>query len=272
MSVFQAVILGIIQGITEFLPVSSSGHLILVPRILGWADQGLAFDAIVHLGTLAAVLLFFRKKLWTISMSFFSRDVTQKSDRRLGILLILSIIPAGLVGFFFGDVVETALRLPVVVAISLIFWGVALIVADLFNEKRKKQGVVVTELGTISGQQAIAISLAQAIALVPGTSRSGVTMTTGLFAGLSKQAAAEFSFLMSVPIIALAGLFKIKELFSSGVAIESAPLIAGFFAAALSGFFAIWLLLGIIKRWSFVPFGVYRIVIGILVLVLFYVY
>src|SRR3989344_7447398 len=188
MTVFQALILGVVQGITEFLPISSSGHLIFIPKLFGWADQGLSFDAVVHLGTLVAVVVYFRRRLWGLARSFFVRTDESRASQRLGLLLMLSVIPAGLVGYFGGDWIETHTRSANIIAFGLIFWGVVLFLADRYS--RQQQETV--DMGRLSWGKVAWIACAQAIALIPGTSRSGITMTVGLFAKLDKKSAAEF--------------------------------------------------------------------------------
>lgn len=266
MSIIQAVVLGIVQGITEFLPVSSSGHLIFLPKIFGWSDQGLAFDVVVHLGTLVAVVLFFREKLWEVFTSFFSAGTEdEQKNKNLGWMLLLSIIPAGVVGFFFEDFIENVIRTPQVVAVSLIVWGLVLGISDRYSKKLKENDK--SDLSELGWGQVILISIAQAIALIPGTSRSGITMTAGLFTKLKKDTAAEFSFLMSVPIIALAGALKLWDLYQAGLGqLSLSGLVAGFIISAVSGFFAIWLLMSIIKKWNYMPFVFYRVLIGGLIL------
>jgi undecaprenyl-diphosphatase len=265
MTELQAVFLGIVQGLTEFLPVSSSGHLIFIPQFLGWADQGLAFDVMVHLGTLFAVVIYFRKKLWAIICAVCSLGGSEavRSDRRLGWFIALSIIPAGVVGFFFGDAIEEIFRSATVIGWGLIGWGVVLYVADLFARHTKER----KELMDFRWTHALIIGMAQAIALIPGTSRSGITITAGLFSKFTKKAAAEFSFLMSVPIIALAGILKMVQLSQEGLGdLQVSVLVVGCLSAAFSGFVAIWGLLKIIERWSFLPFALYRVCVGILIL------
>jgi len=267
MSFAHALILGLIQGLTEFLPVSSSGHLIFVPHIFQWPDQGLTFDVVVHLGTLVAVIVYFREKIFRVLKAFFHigkqpLDSAAQEERKFGWYLILSILPALAFGFVISEVLKIEIRSTLVVAWGLIGWGLLLGVADWYNRHLK------TEHTTVTWKSALVIGIAQALALIPGTSRSGITMTTGLFAKLSKKDAAEFSFLMSVPVIAIAGAMKVLELFSAGGgAISLMPLVVGFLASAVSGYLAIWGLLKIIQKWSFMPFVVYRIIIGVLILV-----
>jgi len=280
MSFVQAIILGIIQGLTEFLPVSSSGHLILFPKLFGLLDQGMAFDVVLHLGTLVAVIVYFRSKLWSIIKSYLSfifpakmedqKLLTnphfyknQKENRKLGNLILLSIIPASIVGFFFGDWLENSFRSVKVVAFSLIFWGIVLWIADVYARKEKNKKT----LKQISWKQSLFIGCAQVLALIPGTSRSGITMTAGLFSKFNKTSAAEFSFLMSVPIIALAGGKGLLDLIQSGSFSESfLILLVGFIFSALSGLFAVWGLIKIIKKYSFLPFVIYRIFLGFIIL------
>jgi undecaprenyl-diphosphatase len=270
MTATQALILGVIQGITEFLPISSSGHLVFVPKLLGWVDQGLAFDVFVHMGTLLAVIIYFRKKLHDIVIS--------RKDSKLGLFLLLSVVPAAVIGFLFGDWIVLNTRSTAVVGASLIFWGLFLAGADGFakgieTKKQKNKKTIQPEAGQplaekqLNWKDVLFISCAQAIALIPGTSRSGITMTAGMFSKLDKKSAAEFSFLMSIPVIALAGAYKVSQLVNVGLMGQMDNLLIGFFAAMISGFLAINLLMKIIERWSFMPFVVYRIVIGVMVLV-----
>jgi len=196
--------------------------------------------------------------------AFFSRKVELKNDRKLAWLLILSIIPAGIIGLLFNDQIENSLRSSYVVAFGLIFWGVVLWVADEYSKKQENKKV----LEKTNWKQALFIGCAQAIALIPGTSRSGITMTAGLFSKFDKKSAAEFSFLMSVPIIALAGMLKVLDMVKYGIEdIGIAALIVGFLASAVAGFIAITGLMKIIQKYSFKPFVFYRIIVGILILI-----
>ena len=262
----ESVILGLIQGITEFLPISSSGHLILIPKIFGWQDQGLAFDVVVHLGSLVAVVFVFRKKLAEILRGIFGQGRGAEKNSQLGVLIILSIIPAGIIGYLFGDYIENNLRSKFVVAASLIFWGIFLWLANRYSRKAHYKTQNVNSVGV---WQTIVVSISQAIALIPGTSRSGITMSAGLFTKMSRHTAVEFSFLMSIPIIAIAGAWELLNLFKVGFgAIDLGNLIMGFVAAAVSGFMAIKLLLAFVKHWGFGLFAVYRIALGAAVLIL----
>jgi len=264
MTILQSVVLGFIQGLTEFLPISSSGHLIFVPKIFGWGDQGLSFDVIVHLGSLLAVVIYFRNKLWKMVKGFLLvKNIEYKTERQFAWLIILTIVPAGIIGLLFGDWIEANLRSSMVIGVGLIFWGIVLYLAENFSQKSK-----VKSLKSTNWRNALFIGCAQAIALIPGTSRSGITMTAGLFSKMDKKSAAEFSFLMSVPIIILAGGLNLLELVQKGLGdLNLSVLMAGFVAAAVSGFIAIAGLMKIIQKWSFKPFVIYRIVVGILILI-----
>lgn len=267
MTYFQAIFLGVIQGLTEFLPVSSSGHLIFFPKIFGWADQGAAFDAMMHVATLVAVVFFFRHKIWNLLQSLLHYKSTtpeNKLNRKFILFLIVSTIPAGLFGLLASDWIETKLRATWIIGFNMIFWGMVLGLSEWY---RKKNGAG-KSLEQIEIKHSVLMGIAQAVALFPGTSRSGITMTTGMFSGLSKKAAAEFSFLMSIPIIALAGGLHIIEIIKNGVIeVSLSLLVAGFLAAMVSGIFAIWFLMKIIEKWSFKPFVLYRILIGILIFI-----
>lgn len=263
MSIFQAIVLGVIQGVTEFLPISSSGHLIFLPVFFGWKDQGLAFDAVAHLGTLAAVVWYFRTRLQRMITDAVSRGSGSAANRRFAWLLVFTIVPAGLVGWFLGESIEQYTRSASLVAWSLIFWGVILFLADWYGRRRD------THVDTyhLSFGRVAFIACAQAIALIPGTSRSGITMTAGLFAGLDRKSAAEFSFLMSVPVIALAGMVKLIAVFRHGFpGGDWLAFVVGFLAAAASGWIAITFFMKVIQRWSFTPFVIYRILVGAVIL------
>jgi undecaprenyl-diphosphatase len=257
LSAFQALLLGIVQGLGEFLPISSSAHLILVPRYLNWPDPGLAFDVALHLGTLLAVLIYFRTDLIRFVHAFLSpRDVTLASDRRLVGQILLATVPGAVLGLLFEHRIETTFRSPGLVACTLIGLGVVLALADRLNRGNK-------EIPDITWTMALAIGLAQGLALIPGISRSGITITTALFLGVVRPAAARFSFLMSIPIIAGAGILKAPEIFAAP---DKLPVLLGFTGSAVSGFLAIWILLRYVQARSFMPFVVYRWLLGAFVL------
>ena len=272
MFIVQAVVLGIVQGLMEFLPVSSSGHLILVPTLFGWTDQGLSYDTVLHLGTLLAVLWFFRQSLIQLVKELFSKQSAKaEAARTLLIQLVVCALPALVLGYVLNDWIEDVSRKPWLVAIDLAFWGLVLWRADYISKDRGAgPEESPTTLPQIRWSQALVIAIAQPIALLPGSSRSGITMTAGLFMGLSRSAAARFSFLLSIPVTAAAGGYGLLKWITQGTdtATPSSMLVIGFFAALLSGVFAIRFLLSYVSHRRFTPFIVYRLVLAVAVLVL----
>lgn len=267
MSILHAAVLGIVQGLTEFLPVSSSGHLIFFPSLFGWPDQGPAFDAVIHLGTLAAVLFAFWREALALVRAPFSRAAAQY-ERRLFYGLLLAVVPAGAVGFFFGGWIAAWSRTPWVVAVSMIGWGVVLGMADWRSRRVLARGDRLKEVTDVSRADLLAIGAAQAIALIPGTSRSGITITAGLLRGMSIPAAIRVSFLLSIPTIWLAGgASLVAAVRDGGVVAGVLPaFVVGTVSAAVSGFLAIRLLLHILPRYGTAPFVAYRIAVGVLIL------
>lgn len=260
MTYIQSVVLGAVQGLTEFLPVSSSGHLILIPRLLGWPDQGLAFDAIIHVGTLAALLVYFWPEM--ARMGAPGRD--GGGLRRLAGLLLVATIPAGLAGLLFEATIESHLRAPWVVATSLIVWGLVMWGADRQAQRRRNS---TTRLEKVGWGPGLAVGASQALSLIPGTSRSGITITAGLLAKMDRATAARFSFLLGIPITAAAGGAKMLELLRDGVPSDQAgPLLAGLVAAFLSGWGAVLFLVNYLQRRSLLPFVLYRLGLGLLIL------
>ncbi|HYE90283.1 MAG TPA: undecaprenyl-diphosphatase UppP [Terriglobales bacterium] len=258
MSYLQAIVLGIVQGLTEFLPVSSSGHLILVPHVFGWADQGQAFDAVMHIGTMAALVAYFRRELWEIA--------TGKLSRRLTLILIAATIPAGLTGVLFGKAIE-AMRSPLLIAGTLVFWGLVMWLADRSAPPAKDSAD--DPLEGIGWRKGLTVGIAQAIALIPGTSRSGITITAGLLSGLDRATAARFSFLLGIPITAAAGLYKLLQLMKTGIpSSDQGPLMAAMLASFLSGWVAVAFLVGYLRRRSLTPFVIYRIALALLIVLL----
>ncbi|HXG02544.1 MAG TPA: undecaprenyl-diphosphate phosphatase [Candidatus Binatia bacterium] len=255
----QALVLGVVQGLTEFLPISSSGHLILVPYLFGWHDQGLAFDAAIHLGTIAALLAYFRRELLAL--------VSGALSRRLGVLVILASVPAGVAGLALGPWIEVQLRSPLVVAASTALWGLVMLAAD--RRAPKARPGAGDALERVTAAQVVLVGCAQALALVPGTSRSGITITAGLLGGLDRATAARFSFLLAIPITTAAGALKMVELLEAGVPTAGhGPLLVAVLTAFGSGWAAIWFLVSYLKRRSLIPFVLYRLLLAAAILAL----
>jgi undecaprenyl-diphosphatase len=257
----QAIVIGIVQGLTEFLPVSSSAHLIVLPRLLGWNDPFLnsaEFDVMLHLGTLVALLAYFWRDLWRL-LTAWLRSVAERRlgpdpDSRLAWLLAVSVVPAALLGALFEDFFDTAFRERIALVAVLLLVGAALLwLAE--RHGRRERGLEGLRL-----RDSLAIGAAQALALFPGISRSGITIAAGLFLGLEREAAARFAFLMGVPVIAGAGLWKIRQLIEGGTGTFD-PLVlgAGMVAATVSGLIAIWFLLAYLRRHDTSPFIYYRV-------------
>jgi len=260
----QAVVLALIQGLTEFLPISSSAHLALVPLLSDWPDQGLAFDCVLHLGSLTAVVIYFRMELARMS-SGFVRTLTARSwhvdgDGRLAWFVLLATIPVGLAGLAFKEVVEHELRAVGVIAAASIGFGLLLWLSDVAGKRIRHGG----EWRLID---ALIVGLAQAVALIPGTSRSGITMTAALMLGYTREAAARFSFLLSIPVITLAGGLKVKDWIEQPDQAAAAPqLILGYFVSAISAYLCIHYFLKFLERTGMTPFVIYRVLLGVVLL------
>ena len=264
MSLLQIVVLAVVQGLTEFLPVSSSGHLILVPIVTGWPDQGLAIDVATHVGTLLAVVIYFWRDVWRLvvgALELFKGKVTD--DGKLAIYILLATIPAVAFGLFlkkfgFADLERNV----AVVAWNTIFYGILMLIADMVGpQDRTIKNMTLTS--------AMIIGVAQALALIPGTSRSGVTMTAGRFLGFTRSVAARFSFLLGIPAIAGAGVLTVGDAMASGEPVTMDAVycaILTFFA----GLAAIAFLMALVKRVSFLPYVLYRMVLGGFLLVMLY--
>ena len=261
MDPLQAIVLAIVQGLSEFLPVSSSGHLILVPHFLGWPDQGLAFDVAVHVGTLAALLAFFRRELLAMLTAWFGslagRGMT--ADARLAWCVIFGTVPVGAAGLLFGGLIEQMLRNPLFVAGTLTGFGALMWLADRLGRQERDEY-------SIDWHHALLIGCAQALALMPGTSRSGVTMTMARALGLGRAAAARFSFLLAVPGIAMAGGYELLKLLQGGDGgTDWAMMVLGTAVAAVTGYLCIRWLLAVINRIGLGPFAIYRFAIAALI-------
>ncbi|MCR6651589.1 MAG: undecaprenyl-diphosphate phosphatase [Cellvibrionaceae bacterium] len=264
MTILQTLVLGILQGITEFLPISSSAHLILVPLVTGWPDQGVAFDLAVHVGTLLAVVLYFRKDLLAITrdgtLSIIQRR--QVGQSRLAWAVLLGTIPTGLAGLLLMDLVETSLRSMAIIAATTVIFGLLLGLADMTNRGTR-------ELDQLTWRDVAIIGLAQALALIPGTSRSGITLTMGLFLGLTRQAAARFSFLLAIPITALASAAKITELAQSDLVVNWMLFLLGGATAFITAILAIHYFLQLLNRFGMMPYVIYRLVLGAVIYFVF---
>ncbi|MEP6904591.1 MAG: undecaprenyl-diphosphatase UppP [Gemmatimonadales bacterium] len=264
MTIFQALVLGILQGLTEFLPVSSSAHLALAPWLFGWQDPGLAFDVALHFGTLVAVLWYFRKEwgeLVVAAISILRKRRIETAEEKRVVFLIVATIPGAIGGLLLEKKAETAFRAPALTATALIVMGIVLWAADRFSRKER-------DLSTMRWLDAQLIGLSQVLALIPGVSRSGATMTTGRLLRFDRQSAAMFSFLMSMPIIAAAVVLKGPEVIRAGGL--GPELIVGVLASAISGWLAITVLLRYLTRHSFGVFALYRIVLGLIVFAVLY--
>lgn len=257
MTPLQAIVLGAVQGVTEFLPISSSGHLIIFPELLGWEESGLAFDVALHMGTLVAIIVSFQRELRHLLTGVVRGN---REARTLAAKLAVGTLPALAFGALYGDFLASTRTLPVV-AVMLVVWGVLLWFADHLAKQRKlSQGV------GVSWTQAIAIGVAQALALVPGTSRSGSTMTIGLIAGLDHNNAARYSFLLAIPAMLAAGAKTFYDAAQAGVSLSMDTLGLGFITSLVTGLLAIRLLFYVIKKKSFLVFAVYRIALGLFLL------
>lgn len=260
MDLVHVVVLAVMQGLVEFLPISSSGHLILVPALLGWPDQGLAFDVAVHFGTLSAVVIYFRHDLLGLVRAAFN---SRAKDFELAWSLVLATIPLGVAGLLMADLVDGVLRSPAVIATTTAGFGVLLWLADAFNRGERNEH----ELGM---RHAVLIGLGQVLALVPGTSRSGITMTVGLALGLSRAAAARFSFLLSVPAISMAASWETFQLVVTPEPVLWGTLALATLLSAATAFAAIATFLRIIERVGMWGFAVYRLVLAAVIVVVLY--
>jgi len=264
MDVLQAIVLGIVQGLTEFLPISSTAHLRIVPAFAGWEDPGAAFTAVTQLGTLAAVLLYFRQDLLRIATAWLKslRDPAYRGtlDARLGWYIGLGTIPLAILGFAFRHVIKDGARDLYVIGTALIVLGLVLLAAEKASKRDRP-------LETITARDGAIIGLAQACALVPGVSRSGATLSAGLFLGLERAAAARYSFLLSVPAVVLSGLFELKDIGGEGGA-GVFPTAVATLLAFVTGYAAIAFLLKFLTTHTVKAFVTYRVVLGAAVLVL----
>lgn len=264
MSALEAIVLGVVQGLTEFLPISSTGHLRIVPAFVGWEDPGAAFTAVVQLGTMAAVLLFFRDDLWRIASTWWASlrrpELRRDLDARMGWYIGLGTIPIAIFGFAFRNQIESGGRNLYLIGAALIVAGVILFVADVTSRRER-------DLTTLSRSDGVIIGIAQAAALIPGVSRSGATISAGLALGFDRESAARYSFLLSVPAVVLSGLFELRKIGGEGTA-GAAPTIIATLLAFVVGYASIAFLLRWLVRHNLGVFVGYRIVLGAVVLAL----
>jgi len=260
--ILQAIFLGFVQGITEFLPISSSAHLVLTPWLFGWEDPGLTFDVALHFGTLIAVVGYFWKDWLEIFTNIFKKisneesGIKQKYPQNLLWLIVAATIPGVLAGYFFNKQAESLFREPLLIAAMLAFFGLILILAD-------KRSVKTRNIGDITFKDALVVGLLQSLAIIPGVSRSGITITAGLQQGLSRKEAAKFSFLLSTPIIFGAAVYQAKDIFSAGFGVAE---LVGIAVSAASGYIAIFSLIKFVEKSSFSVFFWYRMFIAILII------
>jgi undecaprenyl-diphosphatase len=266
MSIIHAIVLGLVQGLGEFLPISSSAHLILAPYFFSWSDQGLAFDVALHWGTLLAVILYFRKDLKNIVRGFF--HTLRKSTRdwangyqKLAWLLIISSVPGAIVGKILEKEVEHAFRNPLLIAGTMSGFGIILYAADYFSKKEKT-------LNDVNWKSSLIVGVAQVLAIIPGVSRSGATMAMARFLKFNREDAARFSFLMSIPITLGAGLLKIPDISFQQ---DKAALIVGFLSAFVFGLLAIKYLLRYISKRSFAVFAWYRFLLAAIIIIVYFI-
>lgn len=260
MDLTQQIFLALLQGLTEFLPISSSAHLILIPKLVGWADQGLVFDVAVHVGTLSAVIIYFRAELKQMSLDWVQSLLTrqQTAESRLAWAVLFGTIPVGLCGLLFKDAIELYLRSPTVIAIATILFGLLLWWSDVYGRRQRYEY-------SLRISDILFIGLAQAVALIPGTSRSGITITAGLMLGLTRQAAARFSFLLSIPVITLAGLLATKDLAGQDYPIAFDALLTGAMISGITAYLCIHLFLKLLERIGMLPFVIYRLILGVVI-------
>ena len=264
MTILQALILGIVQGFTELLPISSSAHLALTPWLLGWPDHGLAFDVALHLGTLIAIVAYFQdewRRLFSAAVSLLRKRRAETDEEKRVVFLVIATIPAGLAGLLLEDAAETIFRSPALIATNLIVLGVLLWAVDRFMSRERG-------MESMGWKDAMAIGLAQCLALVPGVSRSGSTITAGRALKLTRESAAVFSFLLSMPITLAAIVFKLPDAVREAESL--APMAVGVVAAAVSAWVAIAVLLKYVARRSYGVFAVYRLLFGALIFYLIY--
>lgn len=266
MDLITLILLAVVQGLTEFLPISSSAHLILMPYLFNWQDQGLAFDVALHLGTLCAVVWYFRVSLLALFKAWVSSIKTRSlvvEDARLAWAVLMGTIPVGLVGLLAQGYIETELRSPLVIAITTLVFAALLWFADVYGRGKRSEK-------SLNWRDVVFIGCLQAVALIPGTSRSGITITAALLLGLSRVAAARFSFLLAIPVIFLSAGKTIVDLSQTSVAVDWMALVLGAMLSAVMAFLCIHYFLKLIEGIGMMPFVIYRFVLGVVLLALYY--
>lgn len=274
MDLFQAIVLGIIQGLTEFLPISSTAHLRIIPALLGWGDPGAAFTAVIQFGTLVAVLIYFYKDIVHITRSvvqgIVTRNILHNRDAMLGWMIAAGTVPIVIIGLTFKHAIETSLRSLYIISASMILLALVLIVAEAITRKKIAAGASLKSLDALSWKDAIVVGLWQTVALIPGSSRSGTTITGGLFLGMKRETAARFSFLLSLPSVFAAGVLELvkqrQELFSADIG--AVNLIVSTVIAGIVGYASIAFLLEYLKKHTTYLFIWYRIAVGVILLYL----
>ena len=262
MDFIQTIVLSLVQGLSEFLPISSSAHLILVPKLSDWPDQGLAFDVVVHMGTLSAIVFYYRAIIKILINDFFYSVVKIQTvgQSKLAWGVLLGTIPVGLSGLLFKDFIEVNLRSTEVIAYSTLVFGLLLGFASWINTRNQSSRV------ELSWQDIGFVGLMQALALIPGTSRSGITITAGLLIGLSKNTSTQFAFLLSIPVITLSALLMLLDLYQQPQVADWPMLLLGFLVSAISAYFTVVFFIKLLDTIGLMPFVVYRIILGVLLL------
>ena len=257
MNYFHLIILGLVQGLTEFLPISSAAHLILLPQLAGWEDQGLAYDIAAHIGSLVALIVFFRAELRRMSVAWWRSMVNNNpsEDARLVWNILIATIPVSIAGFLLYDVVANLLRNPLIIASTTILFGLLLLWFD-------KTGGKIRHQRDLKLKDALLVGIAQAIALIPGTSRSGITMTAGLMLGFTRHTAARFSFFLAIPVILLAGGYQAFQYLQTGAETDPVAFLIVAFVSGTSAWFAIRFFLALIERTGMLPYVIYRLLLG----------
>jgi undecaprenyl-diphosphatase len=264
MALAPVLFLAVLQGLTEFLPISSSAHLILVPHVFGWEDQGLSFDVAVHVGSLVAVIIYFRHQLTMMARGWLASVFRGQHtpDSRLAWAVVWGTVPVGLAGIAFAGMIATTLRSPLVIAAATIVFGLVILAADLWSRRQRDEYA-------LTWTDVLVVGLAQAVALIPGTSRSGITIAAGLAMGLTREGAARFSFLLSIPVLLLAGVFEARALIMGPQVVEWGHTLLATAVSGVVAYSTIHFFLKLVERIGLAPFVVYRLILGAVLLWVF---